>query len=146
VALRYGARPMPTRLSSKRLLLVTAVLGLAVLGTACGGDDDGGGKTVTAVNGEVTIVAKDSEWDADRIEVPADDEVTVVVDNQDDGVSHNLNVKDTDFKTKIEKGPKEQRLDVTLEEGTYEYVCDVHANMKGTLVAEEASTPSTTGG
>ena len=35
--------------------------------------------------------------------------------------------------TELEPGPNTQSLDVTLTPGSYEYVCDLHPNMVGTL-------------
>ena len=143
--LRYGPPAMTTRSLSTRLFLLGVAVALVALGAACGDDDDGGGGTLTAKDGKVTLVAKNNEWNADRINVPIGEKVTITVDNQDDGTSHNLHVKDgIDEKTKIENGPVEQELDVTLDGGSLEFVCDVHANMKGKIVAED--TTATTAG
>ena len=136
---RYGARPMRTRTLPKRLALLASLVLLVGAAAACGGDDDDdGGQTLSASNGEVTIVAQDNEWNADKMVIPADDETKITVDNRD-RLDHNFAIRDTDFKTDVEGGPVKQELDVTLDAGDYTYVCDVHPNMKGTLTAEEAS-------
>ena len=119
---------------------------LAVAGVACGGDDDdgGGGNTATVADGEVTLVAEDSTWDVETIEGPAGEPFTIVVDNRDDGVAHNLHIHELpggdDLKTKVETGPKEQKLEVDVDEpGEYPYMCDVHpGTMTGELVLAEA--------
>jgi len=119
------------------------VSALALLG-ACG-DDDGGaggpsGGCREAVDGEVTIAADAMAWDVDCLSVPADEPVTIVIDNRDEGVNHNLTLRDAPGspRTALEKGPVEQRLEVTLAAGEYDYVCDIHPNMVGTLHAVTA--------
>lgn len=62
--------------------------------------------------------------------------VTITYDNQDSAPPHNLHVSGNgvDEKTRIQTGPRTQRLTVTLRPGTYRYVCDVHpSQMKGEL-------------
>ena len=61
--------------------------------------------------------------------------LTVVVDNRDKGVNHNVHfasVKGSPA-TDLEEGPSTQQLELTLAAGTYAYVCDLHTNMTGTL-------------
>jgi plastocyanin len=125
----------------KRLLFVLCAV-LIFAGAACGDDDDGGGGggTLTAENGKVTLVAKDIKWQSDRIEVPAGEPVTITVDNEDAGTAHNLHIKDVPggaLKTDVESGKTTQTLDVDIDKaGDYSYVCDVHPDMKGTLVVK----------
>ncbi|HEX4868894.1 MAG TPA: cupredoxin domain-containing protein [Acidimicrobiales bacterium] len=116
----------------------------ALLVAGCGGGDDGsgaGGDCLDGTSGEVTIVAKDIAWDADCIEATADEPLVISVDNRDSGVNHNLHLKDApgNPKTGLEPGPVVQRLTVTLPAGSYEYVCDIHPNMVGTLEAAAAT-------
>jgi plastocyanin len=124
-----------------RIALIVLALGSLV---ACGdddGDDTASGDCRVAEGGEVTLVAKSIKWDTECLEAPAGEPLTIVVDNQDRAVSHNLHVKDApdEAKTELEAGPVTQRLDVTLDAGAYEYVCDIHPNMVGTLNMVEAN-------
>ncbi len=91
----------------------------------------------TARGGEVTLVADDLMWDTDCLEARPGS-LSIVVDNQDDGESHNVHLPDapTSPATDLELGPSRQRLDVTLDPGAYEYICDIHPNMVGTLTVE----------
>lgn len=81
----------------------------------------------------MVITADNIAWDTDSIEAPANQDFTIVVDNKDEGVQHNLDIKDTEFKTELETGVSAQVLRINLPEGEYQYVCDLHPNMTGTL-------------
>ncbi|MFP5255453.1 MAG: cupredoxin domain-containing protein [Acidimicrobiia bacterium] len=121
----------------RRLLLVVLSVGSSAL-AACGGDDAAGGASngcLDGTSGEVTIVAEDLAWDADCIDAVADGPLEFTVDNQDRGVPHNLHLRDAPGEpaTELEEGPVVQTLEVELPEGDYEYVCDIHPNMLGTL-------------
>ena len=87
-----------------------------------------------AQDGTVTLVAADLRWDTDCLRAPAGPH-TIEVDNQDDGVNHNVHLPDAPDSpsTELEPGPNEQSLDVDLTPGSYEYLCDLHPNMVGTL-------------
>ena len=85
---------------------------------------------------EVTIVAKDLAWDVPCIQAPEGIAFTVVVDNQDVDVNHNLQIAldDEILHTPLETGPIQQRLEVpALDAGNHSYVCEIHPNMTGTL-------------
>ena len=97
----------------------------------------------------VTIVAKDLAWDTACVQAPEGVPFTIVVDNRDSGVQHDLHVKGLpgDPQTDLEAGPVRQRLPLdALRAGTYEYVCDIHPNMAGHLqvLAPLAEGPTTT--
>lgn len=114
-------------------------LSVGVSGLAGCGDDDGGGAAsgdcLDGTSGEVTIVAEDIAWDADCIDGIADEDLVITIDNRDDGVLHNFHLRDAPGQptTELEEGPITQTLEVNLPEGDYEYICDIHPNMLGTL-------------
>ena len=110
----------------------------AVILAACGGDGDDSGDTAAGDDEAITefrIVAENIAWDLDRVVVPAAREVTATIDNRDRGILHNLHIKSPgDPKTDLEKGPVTQTLRFTVElPGSYEFVCDAHPNMTGTV-------------
>lgn len=137
------ANASPARAYSRRAALQLAGGGAAAMFVAaCGGggnDGEPAGETLgldRAVT-EFTIVAENTEWDLERVVVPAGREVTATIDNRDRGIMHNLHVKSPgDPKTELEKGPVTQTLRFTIAEpGSYEFVCDAHPNMTGTVEA-----------
>lgn len=128
----------PSRTTRRALALGLAgalLFGLA----ACGSDSDGGdagGPAGSLPPGDVVIVADNIAWNTDELQAPADTDFTIVIDNQDEGVQHNLDIKETDFKTELESGVSAQVLQINLPAGEYEYICDLHPNMAGTLTVQ----------
>jgi len=125
--------------SVPRLLLVSLVV--LALG-ACSSDDATSSTTtepacVVAEDASITLVAKDLEWNTDCLRAPAGP-LTIVVDNQDDGDNHNVHLPDAPESpsTDLVQGPSTTELDVTLVPGDYEFICDIHPNMVGTLTVE----------
>jgi plastocyanin len=131
--------------SPHRATTLLAVLAAASLALgACGGDDDSDAADATCnevADGEVTIAAEDLAWEPTCLSGPADEPFTIVIDNRDDGVNHNLHLTDAPDEpaTKLEPGPGTQELEVTLPAGDYELVCDIHPNMVGTLEVAAAA-------
>jgi plastocyanin len=121
----------------RRAVLLPLLVALA--GAACGDGDDDAGVSSEPVpdDPDVVIVAEDMAFSPDEVEVPAGEPVTIVVDNRDGGVNHNIHVEDAPEpnRTPLELGPSQQALTVTLPAGTYGFVCDIHPGMTGTVVA-----------
>jgi plastocyanin len=116
-------------------LLVTG----AFLAAACGDGDGGSGLSTEPVpdDPDVVVRAEDMAFDPDTLELSAGEEQTLVIDNRDEGVNHNIHIEGAPEpnKTPLEQGLSQQALTVTLDAGEYEFVCDIHPNMTGTLVA-----------
>jgi plastocyanin len=121
----------------RRFLASGAILVLA----ACGDTGESAPPTTVgckvAADGRITLVAEDNRWDTDCLQASAGP-LTIEVDNRDDGGNHNVHLADAPGSpaTELEQGPITQELDVTLEPGRYEFVCDLHSNMLGTLTVE----------
>jgi plastocyanin len=108
-----------------------------------------GTQTQTASDGTpgagttIELVGINNEFDPEEITVPAG-AVTIVFDNQDGGVVHNVHVfrgEDDEGEdvgeTELEPGPVVQELELTLEAGDYFFQCDAHpTTMAGSITAE----------
>ncbi|HEX6419107.1 MAG TPA: cupredoxin domain-containing protein [Acidimicrobiales bacterium] len=106
---------------------------------ACG--DDGGAAAPSEpvpADPDAVVVAEDMAFDPEHLAVPAGEPVTIVIDNRDDGVNHNIHIRDAPEpnRTDLEAGVSQQALTVTLPAGDYEFVCDIHPNMAGTVTAD----------
>ena len=124
----------PSRTARRALgLALSAALLLGL--SACGSDDgeSSGGPGGSLPPGDVVIVADNIAWNTDELQAPADTDFTIVIDNQDEGVQHNLNIKETEFRTELETGVSAQVLQINLPAGEYDYICDLHPNMASTL-------------
>lgn len=138
-----------------RRLFLAAVLTGALALAACGGDNQskGADKTTpptvaTTTSGATqmteapanlqtafTITAKNVAFTPTKIDVPANQQLTVTFDNEDAGVAHNLHFKTPDDnKTDVKQGVDKETLTFTVAKaGTVDYMCDVHPTMKGEL-------------
>jgi plastocyanin len=135
-----------------RLTFVFALLGaIALVAAGCGGDDEGsggGGATTTgaaaaattttgaAAGGgeqEIKLVAKDTTWDTDTLDMQAGTEYTVEVDNQD-AIEHNFTFADADANMDVEGGEDIKVTFTAPAAGSYEFHCKYHPTaMKGTV-------------
>ncbi len=126
----------PASLDRRRFLRLASGAVAGALLAACGSDDGAGGPVGDPVR-EFTIVAENLAWDIDTVTVPAGVEVTATIENRDRSVPHNLHIRsEGDPKSPLEDGPVNQTLRFTIDEpGSYDYLCDAHPMMKGTIHA-----------
>jgi plastocyanin len=134
-----------------RLTFVFALLGaIALVAAGCGGDEEsgGGGATTTgaaaaattttgaAAGGgeqEIKLVAKDTSWDTDSLELQAGTEYTVEVDNQD-SFEHNFTFAEGNANQDVAGGEDTTVTFTAPAAGSYEFLCKIHpAAMKGTV-------------
>jgi plastocyanin len=125
----------------KRLVLTLALVAVAAASAACAAS-----APAPSVSGPVdpngpTIVAKDMKFQTSPVEVKAGENVTVHFDNQD-SAPHNLAIyKDSSASTPLSIGQvitssSADQVLPALAAGTYFFRCDVHPDMKGTIVAK----------
>ncbi len=98
----------------------------------------GAGGSPGASAAAITIKAQNVAFDQSSIDVAANQAFTITFDNEDAGIPHNLDIKDSSgnsvAKTQVANGPTTEELQVpALKPGTYTFNCDVHPNMTGTL-------------
>lgn len=122
----------------RRFALALALCSLLAAG--CGGDEDGGGRTVTVpANAKLRVVADEYSFDPAAIVLDGAGTLTVTLRN-DGSLAHNLRV----FRNGEEVGGtptfpagRSDSARLNLEHGNYELLCTVgdHAElgMKGTL-------------
>jgi plastocyanin len=124
----------------KRILLSLALLLLAAASVACSSTAAPPAPSGPAVDGP-TVVAKDLKFAASTIELPADKNVTVHLDNQE-SAPHNLAIYgDSGYSQKISIGEivsskKADQVVPAQKAGTYFFRCDVHPDMKGEVVVK----------
>ncbi len=130
----------------KRLVLSLGLVALAVVTAACSGGSGGTAASPAAsapaasapAGDAIVVVAKDLKFSTASITAPADEAFQITLDNQE-SVPHNVAVKDASgaekFKGEIVTS-KQITYDVpALAAGAYEFWCEVHPDMKGTLTA-----------
>lgn len=138
------------------LLAITALAATALLTAACGDDDDddGGGATATptsaaSVTGDavepldVTVTAEDFSFDKATISAKPGQVVNVTLKN-DGSAEHSFTVGSTDV-TEAEGG-EEGSGSFTASEGTTEFHCKYHSQMKGTITVSEDAASGGIGG
>lgn len=137
----------------KRVALAAALAGLAAITVAC---SSGGTSATPAASGATspaasadastpagsgtTVVAKDIAFQPTSLSIPADTATQITLDNQDT-VPHNIAIKDasgaTVFKGEIQNGQGTITYDVNaLPAGSYQFWCELHPNMTGTLAVQ----------
>ena len=90
---------------------------------------------------DVTITALNTAFTTAAVSGPAGKAFSIAFDNQDQGVPHNVHIKNADgsdaFKGDLVTGPTTKVYQVpALPAGTYPFVCDVHPSMTGTLTVK----------
>jgi plastocyanin len=104
--------------------------------------------TVEKGAGSIQVVAKNTAFDVDEIQLPADAPSRITLDNQDP-TEHNLSIYQDDsasgepllqFEPFV--GPATKTVDVEpLAEGEYFFRCDVHPTMSGRVVVRPGPPP-----
>jgi plastocyanin len=132
-------------------LVIGVLVGvLALTAAGCGGDDDGGSASATTAAPETTsapettaaggggedefkLVAANTAWDTDRLEMTAADQVSIEVTNED-SIEHNFTFAEANADTDIEGGEDATVTFTAPAAGTYPFFCKYHPSaMKGTV-------------
>jgi plastocyanin len=127
----------------QRLVLALGLVIAAGLFAACGGAAAAPATeapAATAPAGDsLTVVAKDLKFVNPTITVPAGTAFDLVLDNQE-AAPHNIAISDASgasvFKGEIVSNAKVTNSVPALAAGSYPFICEVHPEMKGTIVAE----------
>ena len=118
--------------------LAIALSVVALLGAACGGDDDGGssenGGGDSGGGGSVTLNAVDFAFDPTDLSVGAGG--TIEFTNEDDA-EHNMTAEDAGIDEDVDAGGSTSISLEGVEAGSYDFFCEYHPDMKGTLEVTE---------
>jgi plastocyanin len=135
----------------KRLVLSLGLVALAVITAACASGSGGSTPSPAAsapaasapaasapAGDAIVVVAKDLKFSTATITAPADEAFQITLDNQE-AAPHNVAIKDASgavkFKGEIVSSTKVTYDVPALAAGAYEFFCEVHPDMKGTLTA-----------
>jgi len=130
----------------KRLVLGLGLVAIAALSAACSGGSGASASAPAAsapaasapAGDAITVSAKDLKFSTASLTAPADEAFQIVFDNQE-SAPHNVAIKDASGAVKF-KGEIVTSTTITydvpaLAAGAYEFFCEVHPDMKGTLTA-----------
>jgi plastocyanin len=139
-AAEAGQRRSPM-LAILYLLIPLLAIGIVLAQNDAGGGEDGG--PPPPPDEGITITAANVAFDADAITLPADEEATVTLVN-DDAAQHNFSIYTDDSATEdlfegqiIDGGSQIDNEIPPLEPGEYFFRCDVHpGSMTGTVTVE----------
>ncbi len=131
------------------IVAIGARTGLPFAGSAGGGAaspaaQSSGGTGGTSTTGNLSLIAKNIQFDVKSLDVPANKAFTIAFDNQDPSTPHNVAIHKGSptgqqvWQGTIITGPAKTTYDVpALPAGTYAFVCSVHPNtMYGTLTVK----------
>jgi plastocyanin len=124
---------------------LTALLALALVAAACtsgtSASDLSQMATCTPSGTALRIEAQNLHFDRDCLAAPANESFTLTLDNQENGIPHNVSIyangqeADALFKGDTVTGVQSTLYRVQgLAAGTYYFQCDVHPEMNGALV------------
>lgn len=152
----------------RTILLMLAAVTAAAFFVACGDDDEegnGGEATTRAASPtedeeeeegsptadadgdtiELELTAESTTYDETELTAPAGADVTLIFDNDDEGLQHNFSLYETPesdeaiFEGPITTGVEQVEYTFTAPDdpGTYHYHCDIHPNvMTGEFIVE----------
>ena len=123
---------------TRRLILVTIAAAL-VAGCAAAGPTPPPVAAPVGAAVEIRLVAQDIAFVPTAVGAPTGVPLHIVLDNQDDGIPHDIALFGVDGATKlgatdIVAGPASAEMAVPgLVPGTYQLLCEVHPTMVSTL-------------
>ncbi len=125
-----------TRIQATRptMLLIGALGLVALLGAACGFSSRPSGNVAEgpATGHAVRLVADNGEFTPDSLQLPAGEEVTIEIRNED-GTAHDFAVESLDVNTGIIDPGRAATATFTVPEDVTEFECTIHGGMSGRI-------------
>ncbi|MDP8904120.1 MAG: cupredoxin domain-containing protein [Chloroflexota bacterium] len=128
------SRPTVSRARAARAVILFSVLAALVI--ACAGAPPAAPAGTPAAT--VEIAADNLAFDRNMLTVPADAPFAIRFENRE-SAPHNVSIHRNGplFTGEIFSGPAERIYQVpALAAGEYQFICDVHPDMRGTLVSQ----------
>jgi glucose/arabinose dehydrogenase/uncharacterized cupredoxin-like copper-binding protein len=88
----------------------------------------------STADSELTVTMSDMFFDPDRIQIPADTDIRVTLENSGDTL-HNFTVADTDISVDVEPGVTGEAV-INLPAGKYKVFCDVPGHKEAGMTAQ----------
>jgi plastocyanin len=121
--------------SPRPTMLLVGALGLvALLGTACGFSSQPSGNVGEgpATGEAVRLVAVDGQFTPDSLQLPAGEEVTIEIRNED-GTAHDFAVGSLDVNTGTIDPGEAATATFTMPDDVTEFECTIHGGMSGRI-------------
>ena len=132
------------------ILIYPILIGIVIANTGIGEEEHAaageGAAPAAPAGGGTVVVAENTAFDVSELEIKAEAQNAITLDNRDSGVDHNISIypdadagiafEDAIFEGDIITGPTTIDYDFEgPEKGEYYFQCDVHPNMNGTVTA-----------
>jgi plastocyanin len=111
--------------------VISVIVPLVLLLSGCSKPDDAVSQDGGGAN-EVTLVAKDSSFEPDVLELPAGVKVTVKVINED-GLPHDFAIASIGLETETIEPNRSDSVTFVTPDSPTEFVCTFHPDMKGRI-------------
>ena len=128
-----------------RFVIPILIAFLALAGTACGSEDDGGSGSATGSedsgddsSGEsasVEVSAADFSFTPEAVSVPAGAEITVTFTN-DGKAPHTMTASDLDLDIAADPGESADGTFTAPDSGSVDFHCEIHPDMTGQIVVD----------
>jgi plastocyanin len=105
---------------------------MVVVLAACGGDGGDGGEGDGASSANADIVTKDFAFVPAELTATAGEEASFELANEDD-TEHNITIKDLGVDEDVDAGGTTTVTVTADEAGDYDFFCEYHPDMTGTL-------------
>ncbi len=129
---RFWSSFRPGRFSASRLVVAGALAAILLVSCAPSSEQEGNVGRGAAPDAATQIVMNDSSFDPDVLELPAGEEVTVQLTNED-GTVHDFEIEALGINTgTIEPGESAYATFVVPEQPV-EFVCTLHPAMNGRI-------------